>query len=1173
VKLLRAITSVFILLCFTFGARAQGGFSNQGTEFWTVYMDHVDPPKTTDPKQNASQMDLYITADVNTTATVAVADGTFSQNYNVVAHEILTVAIPASAFVDQQGVSNKGIHVTSQKPVAVYAHIFAQSVSGATLLLPVTVMGKDYISINYTQLSNSQTSEKKPSYSTFAVIGTDDNTTVEITPTTYLLNGEAPGKPFTVVLNKGQVYQALSNADLTGTRVRTISTQAGTCKKVALFSGSSKIMIGCNSPSNTSDNLFQQVYPTATWGKNYITAPLKSRNYDIFRIVLSDPGTVVKLNGVVLTASSFVNGLYHEFSSSATNIITADKPIQVVQYAVTQFKTMNCNDSSYDIGDPEMIYLNPLEQTLDHVTLNSTSNYRILNNFINVIIKTATVPTFQLDGKTYTQFTTVIGNEDYSYAQIDVDAGVHRIKASDGFNAIAYGFGQAESYGYAAGASLKNLNEFIALEDPETSMQQLNGCTGVTYKIQLTLPFKTTHIKWDFENGAAFEDSNPVVKSTSVRGDKTLYLYEFAQSETYTTAGDHAVIATVFNPIANECGSDEIVSLDYNISAQPVAKFSFTGACLGDTTFFKDVSVTNDREIKTWLWDFGDGTTDIVQNPKHVYAQPGNHTVKLTVTNENGCGGVSDAVIVYIDKPPVADFDFSAPDCPAQDIVFTDHSTSVDGPIIKWLWDFGDGSTMLEKTDNSPATHQYNAKGVFKTTLTVTNSNGCNSTVRERVVTIGDLPNVDFILPDACVSDNVQFKDNSTIPDNTEADFIYEWDFGDPNASAINNASTEKNPKHHYTQAREYDVTLKVTSKYGCTYSKTQKITINGDIPGAKVIVADPSALCSGREIFFENRSTVDFGIITRLEVTFDNANPQSTKVYEHPVYGQQLRFTYPLFTDGNRTYNVHVVAYSGITCQNTQDFSLVIKPAHLIMFAPTPSFCPEDVPFTFKPANIQGMAGTGVYTGRGISVDGLFTPAAAGTGTTEISYIYSSNGNCPDTVKQQVSVYASPTVAIDGVITVLEGASVNLNASASGHNLSYKWTPSTGLDHDNILTPRLTPTEDAEYRLTVTSQEGCQATTTIAVKVLKFLVIPNAFSPNGDGQNDTWEIKYLNQYPDNNVEIFNRYGEKLFTSIGYATPWDGRYKGSAVSPGTYYYIITPKNGRKVLSGSITILR
>jgi hypothetical protein len=152
----------FFLICFNFDVSAQGVFSNQGTEFWTVYMDHIDAPTTSDPRGAVSKMDLYITADANTRVTVAIADGSFSQSYDVVARQILTVVIPASAFIDQQGLSLKGIHVTAQKPVAVYAHIFAESVSGATLLLPVNVLGKDYMSINYTQISNSLATQKSP---------------------------------------------------------------------------------------------------------------------------------------------------------------------------------------------------------------------------------------------------------------------------------------------------------------------------------------------------------------------------------------------------------------------------------------------------------------------------------------------------------------------------------------------------------------------------------------------------------------------------------------------------------------------------------------------------------------------------------------------------------------------------------------------------------------------------------------------------------------------------------------------------------------------------------------------------------------------------------------------------------------------------------------------------
>jgi gliding motility-associated-like protein len=1173
VKFLRAIISVFILLCCSLGAGAQGGFSNQGTEFWTVYMDHITPPTTTDPNGNVSKMNLYITADVNTTVNVVIADGSFSESYNVVARGILTVTIPASAFIDQQGFSAKGIHITSQKPIAVYAHIFAQSVSGATLLLPVNVLGKDYVSINYTQLSNSLLSEKKPSYSTFAVIGTEDNTTVEITPTTYLLNGEAPGKPFTIILSKGQVYQALAVNDLTGTRIRTISTQAGSCKKVAVFSGSSKILIGCNTVNNTSDNLFQQVYPTASWGKNYITAPLKSRNYDVFRIVLSDPNTIVNLNGHDLSPSEFTGGLYYEFNSNTPNVISANKQVQVVQYAVTQFKTINCVDANLDTGDPEMIYLNPLEQTLDHVTLNSTGNFRIIYNFINVVIKTSAVPTFALDGNPYTMFAPVAGNPVYSYAQIAVNNGVHHISASDGFNAIAYGFGTAESYGYAAGANLKNLTEFIALKDPQKSATQLNGCTGATYKLQLTLPFKTTSIKWDFKNGTTYLDNNPIVKSTIIKGDQTLYLYEYRDDKIYTT-GNYSVVATVFNPVADECGSNEDVELDFNISLPPVTKFNFVGSCLGDTTFFKDTSETFGRETKTWLWDFGDGHSDVVQNPSHVYEHAGNYNARLTITNENGCDDVSDQVVVSITNLPVANFDFLAPSCAGQDITFTDHSTSSDGVITKWFWDFGDSTDMVQRSDNNQFTHLYKTPGTYIVKLTVANAGGCTGLPKTKTIIISDLAVADFILPDACVADFVQFKDNSSIADHSEAGFTYEWNFGDMHASTANNSSTEKNPRHHYTEARsDYQVALKVTTKYGCVYTKTQTFVVNGDIPKAKVVVPDPAALCSNKEVFFENRSTVNFGSITRLEVTFDMANATSLKVYEHPAFGQQLRYTYPQFTDGDHTFNVHVAAYSGGTCANTQDFSVVVKATHIITFAQSPSFCPEDNPFQLNPLNITGPAGNGVYTGNGVSGSGLFSPSVAGTGIANVSYIYTTANSCPDIVTQQITVYASPTVTTDGPLTVLEGEQLTLKASASGHALSYKWSPSTGLDHDNVLNPVAGPAETTSYRLTVTSAEGCSSSADVTVKVLKYLVIPNAFTPNGDGKNDIWDIKYLDSYPNNTVEIFNRYGGKIFFSTGYTIPWDGRYKGTYLSSGTYYYIINPKNGRKVVSGSITIIR
>ena len=119
---------------------------------------------------------------------------------------------------------------------------------------------------------------------------------------------------------------------------------------------------------------------------------------------------------------------------------------------------------------------------------------------------------------------------------------------------------------------------------------------------------------------------------------------------------------------------------------------------------------------------------------------------------------------------------------------------------------------------------------------------------------------------------------------------------------------------------------------------------------------------------------------------------------------------------------------------------------------------------------------------------------------------------------------------------------------------------------------PLSSPIDDITYRLVVTGIGGCAVGDTLFVKVLKSPMIPNAFSPNGDGINDTWIIQYLESYPGTTVDVFNRYGQKVYSSIGYDKPWDGRYNGKILPIGTYYYVINPKNGRAIMSGSVTII-
>ena len=86
-------------------------------------------------------------------------------------------------------------------------------------------------------------------------------------------------------------------------------------------------------------------------------------------------------------------------------------------------------------------------------------------------------------------------------------------------------------------------------------------------------------------------------------------------------------------------------------------------------------------------------------------------------------------------------------------------------------------------------------------------------------------------------------------------------------------------------------------------------------------------------------------------------------------------------------------------------------------------------------------------------------------------------------------------------------------------------------------------------------------------------VVIPNTFTPNGDGINDTWDIKNLDSYVNCTVQIFTRYGQNVYSSIGYGVPWNGTYKGALLPSGTYYYIINLKNSSELLSGFVAIIR
>lgn len=188
--------------------------------------------------------------------------------------------------------------------------------------------------------------------------------------------------------------------------------------------------------------------------------------------------------------------------------------------------------------------------------------------------------------------------------------------------------------------------------------------------------------------------------------------------------------------------------------------------------------------------------------------------------------------------------------------------------------------------------------------------------------------------------------------------------------------------------------------------------------------------------------------------------------------------------------------------------------------------------------------------------------------------YTVNSHGCNSDTLTKPITVYPYPIADAGPDRTVLAGGQITLHSLSTGSNLQYLWTPGTYLNDQHIPNPKcIAPQNDIMYTLVVTSAGGCSATDKMFVKVLKIPRIPNTFTPNNDGINDLWEIQYLEDYPENRVQVFTRAGQLVFENRGYYKAWNGTYRGNPLPADTYYYIIEPGSGREPLTGFVTIIK
>ncbi len=892
--------------------------SNKGKEFWVGYGHHQF--METD---NSQQMILYFSAETAAHVTVTMNGTTYKEEYDVPANSVIPSKLipkglessPASFFdarlytkppsypggTGSEGVFTKhAIHIESDVPIVVYAHIYGDVSSAATMLMPVETWGHSYISVNTPQFYNGS------NYNCFSwmyVVARQNNTRIRIVPTVNTRKGDRAGTPIIVDLQKGEIYQLVgapisqeAGENVAGTTVTSIANDLGECYPIALYSGSSRTQITCVGELNGSgDNIMQQVFPLQAWGKHYLTAPTsvdrtpKDHNINIFRIIVKDPSTVVKKNGTQLLALTTTNGYYYEYQSNKADYIEADKPVLVAQYIPS---SRYCG--YIGTGDPEMMLISPMEQSIKRVGFYRNNKENIDYNFLTLIIPTDGVSSLTIDGVAG-DFNDVYAHPNYPGYSVVVKrwaaAQAQSIVESDSaFTAITYGLGGAESYGYNAGTYINNLNGFPVLNNEHSPVAEDNAytCVNTPVKLSVLMRYKPTVLNWKLSElagtispAADIIQNNPISTATVMVNGLPYYRYSLPGYYSFSKPGFHTVPLLATSPTVETCNQTEEVQ--YQVEVKPAYKTGFKMvyndcSILETVQFAANDTFDNGNSVYTWEWKFSDNATGEGKTVSRDFAA-GNHYAQLMAIDSVGCIADTTQTFIITAKPATPDFKIMYNDsCAGATIGFED--ANPEASVKAWFWSFNQSDTVTV-FESSPFTKRFMQPDTVIIKHVAKVSESCVSDTAFGTVIIYANPEASFIMPaSVCMpSGKAQFTNGSTIADNSTLSYV--WQFGDGSP-----VSTEKDPVHIYSTPGSYTITLKTGSLKGCTATASQVFDKIFDQPKALFSV-DPNDVCQGIASVFRDESASSNSPVNSWSWSFGDGTSSTlqnpSKLYNNP--------------------------------------------------------------------------------------------------------------------------------------------------------------------------------------------------------------------------------------------------------------------------------------------------
>jgi gliding motility-associated-like protein len=273
------------------------------------------------------------------------------------------------------------------------------------------------------------------------------------------------------------------------------------------------------------------------------------------------------------------------------------------------------------------------------------------------------------------------------------------------------------------------------------------------------------------------------------------------------------------------------------------------------------------------------------------------------------------------------------------------------------------------------------------------------------------------------------------------------------------------------------------------------------------------------------------------------------------------------------RTPGTYVVkAIDSYGCEGTSPPVTIAQLAPVTpLLEPIPDVCGTAVP----DHTLKGSPPGGDYGGTGVE-ENTFSAKRAGVGVYEVTYSVKAAPECAAVVATRTAVVAPiPTIQLPNSMTTYKGNTFTMDANYTGNPDQFQWASDTYLDNAKAANPSVRSIQnDITYVIDVKNSSGCETKDTIAITVYERVWVPDAFTPNGDGQNDTWELPGIEAFPDAIVTIFNRWGEIIFSSAkGYPNPFDGTLNGTSLPNGIYAYTLSTVPERPVLRGSLMIIR